>query len=81
MMGFVSFNEEVEQYLCAAVLCPDGDSHRMTLKIVGIGVDRADVILIVIALVGAHILVVSSLFTRVLGLIAPLGNWAQMPVK
>ena len=53
----------------------------MTLKIVGIGVDRADVTLIVIALVGTHTLVVSSLFTRVLGLIACLGNWAQMPVK
>ena len=45
-------------------------SHRVTLEIVGIGTDRADVVLIVIALVGTHAFAVIFLFTRVLGLIA-----------
>ena len=56
-------------------------SHWVTLEIVGIGADRADVVLIVIALVGTHAFPVIFLFTRVLGLIACFGNCLQVPVK
>ena len=45
-------------------------SHWVTLEIVGIGMDRADVVLIMFALVGTHAFPVIFLFTRVLGLVA-----------
>jgi hypothetical protein len=45
-------------------------SHWLTLEIVGIGADRADVVLIVIALVGTHAFPVIFLFARVFSLIA-----------
>ena len=48
--------------------------HRLTPEIVGIGVDRADVVLIMIAVVVTHALAVMFLFTRVLGLIASFGE-------
>jgi hypothetical protein len=44
--------------------------HRLTPEIVGIGVNRTDVVLIMIALVVTHALAVMFLFTGVLGLIA-----------
>jgi len=59
-----------DQLLITAVIVPASISHRLTLEIVGIGADRADVVLIMIALVGTHAFPVIFLFTRVLGLIA-----------
>jgi hypothetical protein len=59
-----------DQLLITTVIISASISHRLTLEIVGIGVDRADVVLIVIAPVGTHALAVIFLFTRVLGLIA-----------
>jgi hypothetical protein len=46
--------------------------HRLTPEIVGIGVDRTYVVLIMIAMVLTDALAVMFLFTRVLGLIACL---------
>ena len=45
-------------------------SHRVTLEIVGIGMDRADVVLIMTAVIVTHAIAVMLLFTRILGLIA-----------
>ena len=45
-------------------------SHWVTLEIVGIGMDRADVVLIMIAVIVTHPLLVMLLFTGILGLIA-----------
>jgi hypothetical protein len=45
-------------------------SHRVTLEIVGIGMDPADVVLIMIAVIVTHALLVMLLITRILGLIA-----------
>ena len=52
-------------------------SHWVTLEIVGIGMDRADVVLIMIAVIVTHALLVMLLFTRVLGLITCI----PVPVK
>ena len=45
-------------------------SHWVTLEIVGIGMDRADVVLIMIVVILTNALAVMFLFTRILGLIA-----------
>ena len=44
-------------------------SHWVTLEIVGIGMDRADVLIMIVVIV-THALAVMLLFTRILGLIA-----------
>ena len=41
-----------DQMLITAVILLASVSHRLTLEIVGIGADRADVVLIMIALIG-----------------------------
>ena len=51
-----------DQLLIAGVILLALVSHRLTLEIVGIGVNRADVVLIMIALVGTHALAV--IFSR-----------------
>ena len=56
--------------LITAIILLASVSHRLTLEIVGIGADRADVVLIVIALVGTHAFPVIFLFARVFSLIA-----------
>ena len=56
-----------DQLLITAVIVLASISHRLTLEIIGIGVDRIDVVLIMIALVRTHALAVILLFTRVLG--------------
>ena len=45
-------------------------SHWVILEIVGIGMDRADVVLIMIAVIVTHALAVKLLLTGILGLIA-----------
>jgi hypothetical protein len=59
-----------DQLLITTVIVSASISHRLTLEIVGIGVNRADVVPIVIAPVRTHALAVIFLLTRVLGLIA-----------
>jgi hypothetical protein len=58
------------QTLITAVILPASVSHWLTLEIAEIGADRADVVLIMIALIGTHAFPVIFLFTRVLDLIA-----------